>query len=166
MYRCIFVEKEIKATKVTTKHSYLERASSAGSASPCCSNSPRRHVPVMPGGATCACTCTCAHVHVHAHAHVHVVRYTLADSTCLLLYYPCTMSSNFLVAFNILLRAPQPTQQAQALPGAAEARWQDGVPGQLRHSRGGGAVHRAYMSSRGRQRGRRRQSERCRRRHD
>eukprot|EP00964_Phaeocystis_antarctica_P009803 scaffold5333_cov56-Phaeocystis_antarctica.AAC.1 len=42
----------------------------------------------------------------------------------------------------LLLRHPS-VRQDQALRGAGEARWQDGVPGPLRHRRGGGAARRA-----------------------
>eukprot|EP00964_Phaeocystis_antarctica_P000432 scaffold232_cov67-Phaeocystis_antarctica.AAC.2 len=47
----------------------------------------------------------------------------------------------------LLRRAPQ--QSSQALPGAGEARWQDGEPGLLRHRRGGGAVRRAVAGGAG-----------------
>eukprot|EP00964_Phaeocystis_antarctica_P131160 scaffold95011_cov63-Phaeocystis_antarctica.AAC.3 len=43
----------------------------------------------------------------------------------------------------LLWRVPQPVPQVQALRGAGEVRWQASAPGQLRHRRGGGTVHRA-----------------------
>eukprot|EP00964_Phaeocystis_antarctica_P064308 scaffold38671_cov57-Phaeocystis_antarctica.AAC.6 len=49
----------------------------------------------------------------------------------------------------LLWSAPRPSRQAQALPGAGEARRQGCVPGLLRHRRGGGAVLRAIAGGAG-----------------
>eukprot|EP00964_Phaeocystis_antarctica_P080070 scaffold49953_cov55-Phaeocystis_antarctica.AAC.2 len=49
-----------------------------------------------------------------------------------------------------LLRcAPRQARPAQALPGAGEARWQQGEPGPLRHRRRDGAVRRAHAGGAG-----------------
>eukprot|EP00964_Phaeocystis_antarctica_P011120 scaffold6115_cov57-Phaeocystis_antarctica.AAC.5 len=49
----------------------------------------------------------------------------------------------------LLWREPRQARPAKALRGAVESRWQSGVPGPLRHRRGGGAVHRANAGGAG-----------------
>eukprot|EP00964_Phaeocystis_antarctica_P142976 scaffold108406_cov57-Phaeocystis_antarctica.AAC.2 len=49
----------------------------------------------------------------------------------------------------LLVADNKTARPGQALPGGFEPRWQDGVPGQLRHCRGGGAARRTVAGGAG-----------------